>query len=125
MLALVGFSSSCKKDKEKDYEPISITVTGDFNEYVGWEAAIGLHNSKKNEVVAVGLPLAVKATTTSLNFQMINGVGIDAFDKPGNYMVVFYFHKQGEKDAKYFIVSKAINEGPNSIEFSSFQLLLD
>jgi len=125
MLALVGFSS-CKKD-EKIYDPISITITGNFSEYTGWKATIALCKIKGDnvDVSALGFPLNfdVTETTTSLDFTMVT-TNLESFNKPGTYLVMLSFEKEetGKEKEKlsYAVISKSINEGSNSMEFSTF-----
>lgn len=119
MAALIGFSmSSCSEDKDEDKEDIIITVTGDFSEYIGWKAHIGLED---DYAVAWAMPLNVKETTTSLPFTMFRYDDEKPFNKPGTYMVVLWFENDDEEFEDYAIVGKRINEGANSIEFSAFR----
>ena len=119
MVATVGFSmQSCNKDDDD----ITITVKGDFSEYSGWEANIALANDK-NKAVAFAMPLNVRGTTSLLQFTMLKMDNNKPFNKSGAYTVIFWFEKNGEEDEDYVLLSKKINGGDNSIDFSAFTSL--
>jgi hypothetical protein len=116
-VVIMGLSMIACKDAEE--EDITITVTGNFSAYNGWKAYIGLG---VDDLAAFAMPLDVGASTSSLPFTML-GMDNKPFNKSGTYMVVLWFEKEGEDDANYYIYNKKINEGSNSIEFSSFSRL--
>jgi hypothetical protein len=117
ILALSMVLVGCASAPATPREDITITVTGDFSEYNGWEANMAVGDD------AFAMPLRVGASTASLTFTILRMDNNKPFNTPGAYMVVFWFKKAGEADADYVLMSKTIKEGSNSIEFSTFSPL--
>jgi len=120
IIAVIAFTMTACDD---DPEDITITITGiDGSKWNGWEMVLGLGSD--STAVAVALPLTVTANTTSLEFTMLDSKSskITPFNAAGTYMVVLWFEKDGEEDVDYYIASRKINEGANSIPFGNFSL---
>ena len=100
-------------------EPITVTVRGDFSDFVGREAWIAVGDD------AYAMPLSVRAGTTSLPFTMLRYDNDRAFTKNGTYMIVLWFRQGDDKstDVDFVLMSKQINGGDNTLEFSSFSKL--
>ena len=100
-------------------EPITVTVRGDFSDFVGREAWIAVGDD------AYAMPLKVRAGTTSLPFTMLRYDNDRAFTKAGTYMVALWFRLDDDKstDVDFVIMSKQIQQGENSIAFASFSEL--
>ena len=118
-VAVIGFSMTACGEEEAG-EDITITITGDFSEFVGWEADIGLFDVDTDTAMAVAW-LDVKANSSSLPFTMLKAdTSLKPFNTPGTYMILLWFEKEGEDDVDYYIVSKSIKEGENTLQFASF-----
>lgn len=119
LAAVIGFSAISCKDAEP--ENISITITDiPGSTYAGWKAVVGLATDSVS--VAVGLPLNVTASTSSLTFDMLES-GSKSFNKAGTYYLVFWFEKNGEEDVDFYKAAQSIKEGSNSISFNSLSSL--
>ena len=99
--------------------PITVTVTGDFSDYAGRKAWIAVGDD------AFGMPLNVNANTASLPFTILRYDNDRAFTRPGSYMVVLWFRQGDDKstDATFVLMNRQINEGDNTLLFSSFSEL--
>jgi hypothetical protein len=99
---------------------ISVTVTGiPGSDYNGWEANLSITDDKNTAWV---MPLPVNANTAALTFSLLRMDNNKPFTKSGNYMVVLWFRKDGDKstDKNFVIMSKKISGGSNTIAFDTF-----
>jgi len=100
---------------------VTVTVTGNFSSYSGWEAYISL--SAGDVLSAYAFPVNVTTSTTSLSFQMFDFDTDVPFEKAGSYMIWLWFKKTGVDDVDYIIENKAITKGSNTIALSAFTKL--
>jgi len=96
---------------------MSITVTGIPNEYIGGEKDIYLTFPNTNVWVADGWTYPLTGTSATIDFFWRFDEW--AFNEPGTYRVYLEFWSEyGE--GKYFIPSRRLNAGSNTIPFSAF-----
>ena len=102
-----------------DDAAITITVTGDFSDYLGYRAYMAVGDDTYT------MPLNVRGSTSSLQFTLLRHDNDQPFTQAGSYMVILWFRLGDDKstDVDYIIMSRQIREGDNSIPFSSFSEL--
>ena len=126
LAAIIGLSmTACLETTSKD-NAITVTVTGNFSKYNGWEANITFIADINNLVPsALAMSVDVAAATTSLKFEMYDTDVADfkPFEAAGTYTILFWFVKDGETDSDYVIVSRQIKKGSNTIPFKDFMSL--
>jgi hypothetical protein len=125
LVAVIGLSmTACgSAPRAAPAEDITITVTGiSGSEYAGWEANLSIDDNKNTAWV---MPLSVNANTTTLTFSLLRMDNNKPFNKSGNYMVVLWFRKDGDKstDKNFVLMSKNISGGSNTIAFDTFSKL--
>ena len=120
LFAIIGFSMTACASLGGG-EPITITITDIPGEtFEGWDAYIAFAADK---AVAYAMPLSVNANTDSLTFSMLRQTNDKPFSNANDYKVVFWFKKDGEKDADFVIVSRRINAGENVVSLNMFTRL--
>jgi len=115
--------ANCKygSDPGVTTQAINVTVTGDFSNYVGWKAGVQLGSPDPNVKGALAYSNYVTiSSANSLSFPLFtNSTRTTPFTTEGNYFIAFWFEKDGEEDADYYIV-KQLTKGVNTITFASF-----
>jgi len=115
--------SNCKKGKEQGNNNITITVTGNFNEFNGKKAAMLVYTG--SDPVAWANFIDVAPGATSLTFTILDYVTDESFKTAGTYNVLLWFREGNNKetDVEYFKMNQSITTGTNTIQFSTFPLL--
>ena len=123
LTAMIGLSfTAC----DPEIEAITVNITGDFSSYAGWKAGVQLSTPDTTNRTTLAYTNYVNVTNgaTSLSFALFADNTLSTpYDKEGNYFIAFWFEKNGEDDADYYIESRQLNKGVNTIQFSSFTSL--
>ena len=123
IVALTGLSmTACDLfTTSEESTGVTVNVTGNFNDYIGWKADISFQSSGAE--FAAGQVNSV--TASSLSFAMFYPETSKPFETAGTYTVFLFFRKTGEDDVIYAIESKSIKQGLNTIALSTFTLISD
>jgi hypothetical protein len=122
LVAVIGLSmAACSSAPgTTSAEGITVTITGiPGSDYDGWEANLSIDDDKNKAWV---MPLPVNANTAALTFSLLRMDNNKPFNESGNYMVVIWFRKDGDKstDKNFVLMSKNISGGTNTIAFDTF-----
>ena len=114
LIAAVGFSMAACGDDEA--EAITIIITGIA---AGVYVDADIYLEDENDEWALGGVRNIGATATSITFKIFDADG-ETFNKAGKYNIYLDLIYDDGKEDRFYIMDKKIEEGKNSISFSSF-----